>query len=154
VERRQSTSVLVVLAAVFLLVAGFLSLVTGALFGVFGGLVAGLETVDGAGTGLFGAAGGAVVVYGVAGIVWGILEIFAATGMLVHRRWGRVLGLASGVIGLVFTGLALVSALGGGEPLASMRVNLVLVAGYGLTVLALVTGRGHFPGAARSSPGS
>ena len=153
-ERRQSTSVLVVLAAVFLLVAGFLSLVTGALFGVFGGLIAGLETVDGAGTGLFGAAGGAVVVYGVAVMVWGILEIFAATGMLVHRGWGRVLGLAIGVIGLVFTGLALVSALGGGEPLASMGVNLVLVAGYGLTVLALVTGREHFRGADRSSPGS
>lgn len=143
-ERRRSTSLLVVLAAIFLLVAGLLSLLTGALFGVLGGLVAGLESVDGAGTGLVGAAGGAVVVYGVAVMAWGILEIFAATGMLVHRAWGRVLGLAIGVIGLAFTGLSLVSALGGGEPLASMGVNLVLVAGYGLTVLGLVTGGDHF----------
>jgi hypothetical protein len=154
VERRQSTSLLVVLAALFLLVAGLLSLLTGALFGVLGGLVAGLETVDGDGTGLVGAAGGAVVLYGVAVMAWGILELLAASGMLVHRGWSRVLGLAVGVIGLAFTGLSLVTALASGEPLASMGLNLVLVAGYALTVLALVTGREHFPRADRSSPGS
>lgn len=143
-ERGSSTSILVVLAAIFLLVAGLLWLVTGALFGVVGGLVAGLEGAAGAGTGLFGATGGAVVVYGVAIMAWGIVELFAAAAMLARRGWGRVLGLVVGVVGLGFTGLSLVSALGGGEPLASMGVNLVLVAGYGLTVLALATGGQHF----------
>ncbi|MFH1475724.1 MAG: hypothetical protein ABIG85_07675 [Chloroflexota bacterium] len=153
-ERRQPTSVLVVVAAVFLLVAGSLSLATGAIFGVVGGLVAGLEDVSGAGTGLFGATGGAVVAYGVAVVTWGILEIFAAAAMIAHRGWGRVLGLAVGAIGLAFTGLSLAGALGGGEPLASTGIDLVLVAGYGLTVLALATGGGHFRGAGRSAPGS
>lgn len=154
-ERRRSTSGLVVLAAVFLLVAGLLWLVTGALFGVLGGLVAGLESVDGAGTGgFFGATGGAVVVYGIAVVAWGIVEVFAAAAMLVRLGWGRALGLAIGVVGVAFTGLSLASALGSGEPLASMGVTLVLVAGYGLTVLALVTGGAHFRGDDRSTPGS
>lgn len=143
-ERRPSTSILVVLAAIFLLVAGFLRLLTGAIFGVFGGLVAGLESVNGAGTGIFGAPGGAVAVYGLAQVAWGILELLAATAILVRRGWGRALGLVIGALGLAFTGLSLAGALGGGEPLASMGVNLVLVAGYGLTVLALVTGGEHF----------
>lgn len=145
-ERRRTTSPLVVLAAVFLLVAGLLWLVTGALFGVLGGLVAGQESVDGSGTGVFGASGGAVVVYGVAVVAWGIIEILAAAAMLVRRGWSRALGLAIGVVGLAFTGLSLANALGGGESLASMGVNVALVAGYGLTVLALVTGGEHFRG--------
>jgi len=153
-EHRQSTSRPVVLAAIFLLVAGLLALVTGALFGVFGGLVAGLESVDGDGTTVLGAAGGVVVVYGIAAMAWGILGMFAAAAMLVHRGWGRALGLVVGVIGLAFTGLSLAGALGSGEPLASMGVNLALVAGYGLTVLALWTGAEHFRPADRSPAGS
>lgn len=155
VERRGSNAPLVVLSAVFLLVAGLLWLVTGALFGVVGGLVAGVESVDGAVTGGFAnASAGAVVVYGVAAVAWGIVEVVAAAAVLVHRGWGRTLGLVVGVIGLAFTGLSLAGALGGGEPLASMGVTLVLVAGYGLTVLALAMGREHFRGADRSAPGS
>jgi hypothetical protein len=146
-ERRPSTSVLVVVAGVFLLVAGFLAIVTGALFGIVGGLVAGREGVDGAGTGVLSAAGGAAVLYGIAAVAWGVLEVFAAAAMLVHRGWGRVLGLVIGVIGLAFFGLSLASALTSGEPLASMGVNLVLVAGYGVTVLALVMGGELFRGA-------
>jgi hypothetical protein len=143
-ERRQPTSRLVVLAAVFLLVAGLLLLITGALFGVLGGLISGLESVDGVGTGVLGATGSTVVVYGVAVVAWGVLEIVAATAMLGHRRWGRALGFVVGVMGLAFTGLSLVSALGSGEALASMGVTLVFVAGYGLTVLALMMGAEHF----------
>jgi len=146
-ERRQSTSILVVVAGVFLLVAGLLAIVTGALFGIVGGLVAGLESVDGTGTGVLSAAGRAAVLYGIAAVAWGVLQVFAAAAMLVHRGWGRVLGLVIGVIGLAFFGLSLASALTSGEPLASMGVNLVLVAGYGVAVLALVTGGEHFRGA-------
>jgi hypothetical protein len=146
-ERWQSTSVLVVVAGVFVLVAGLLAIVTGALFGIVGGLVAGLESVDGTGTGVLSAAGGAAVLYGIAAVAWGVLQVFAAAAMLVHRGWGRVLGLVIGVIGLAFFGLSLASALTSGEPLASMGVNLVLVAGYGVAVLALVTGGKHFRGA-------
>lgn len=143
-DRRPSTSILVVVAAIFLLLAGLLALLTGAVFGVFGGLVASLEGVNGTGTGIFGMAAGLVVVYGLVQAAWGILEIFAAVAMLVHRGWGRALGLVIGALGLAYTSLSLASALGGGEPLASMGVNLVLVAGYGLTVLALVSGGEHF----------
>ena len=143
-ERRPSTSALVVVAGVFLLVAGLLVIVTGALFGIVGGLVAGLESVDGTGTGVLSAAGGAAVLYGFAAAAWGVLQVFAAAAMLVHRGWGRVLGLAIGVIGLAFFGLSLASALTSGEPLASMGVNVVLVAGYVVTVLALATGGEHF----------
>jgi len=146
-ERRRSTSVLVVVAGVFLLVAGLLAIVTGALFGIVGGLVAGLESVDGTGTGVLSAAGGAAVLYGIAAVAWGVLQVFAAAAMLVHRGWGRVLGLVIGDVGLAFFGLSLAGALTSGEPLASMGVNLVLVAGYGVTVLALVTGGEHFRGA-------
>lgn len=143
-ERRGPPWLFVGLAAFFLLVAGLLSLVTGALFGVLGGLAAGLEVDDGSGTGLFGATGAVVVLYGVAVVAWGILEMFAAAAMLVRRAWGRVVGLVIGVIGLAFTGLSLVRALGSGETLGSMGVTIVLVAGYGLVVLALVTGGEHF----------
>jgi len=40
-------------------------------------------------------------------IVWALLEIFGAFGMLFRRGWGRALGFIVGIIGAIFTGLAL-----------------------------------------------
>jgi hypothetical protein len=139
----QGTSRAVVLAAAFLLVASFLFVFTGAVFGMLGGFAAGS---DGAGAGLEvpEAAASAVVALGVFVAGWGVVGIVAGAAMLVHRRWGRWLGLVVGVAGGAFTGLSLVRALAAGEPPASLLVNLALVAGYGLTVLALATGEAHF----------
>ena len=138
---RPATSLVVVGAAIFLLVAGGLVSLIGAMFGVLGGLVAGVaaEAPE-----WVGAAAGGVVVIGLLVTVWGILQLVAGAAMLAHRPWGRRLGLGVGVAGLAFTGLSLANGLAAGVADSSLGLSLVLVAGYGFTVLALAAGGEHF----------
>jgi hypothetical protein len=140
----------VVLSAIFLLIVGLLTLGMGLLLMLGGALFAGLEgaaELEGViGSDLFGAFGGIIAGVAVIVVLWALLEIFASIGMFAHRGWGRAIGLIVGILGVAFTGLSLVSAVGaaGDGAGASLGFLLVFVAGYGLTVLALVTGGAHF----------
>jgi len=141
----RSTSLLVVAAAVFLLILGILTFGMGTLL-LLAALLAGAGSVEGVPGDVAASLGGFVAGFALLVIAWAVLEIVASIGMLGHRRWGRLLGLAIGGLGLAFAGLSLVTALGagdaGGGP--SVGFNAALVAGYGLTVLALATGEAHF----------
>lgn len=139
------TSVLVVAGAAFLLVVGVLFALIGALFGVFAGLVVGGLgggiDAEGSGAPIAGAVGGMAVVVGLAVLAWGIVQVVAGAGMLAHRRWGRVLGLIVGVVGLGFYGLALANGLAAGTV---DLLNVAVVAGYALVALGLAVGAAHF----------
>ncbi len=139
-----STSALVVVAGIFLLLAGILTFGFGVLFGLLGGLIAAVGTSE-EGFEVFGPLGGVVAGFAFLVVFWGLLEVVAAIGMFAHRGWGRALGLIVGVVGVLFTGLGLWGvAMGTDANAGGLGVSLVLLAGYGLTVLALVTGGEHF----------
>jgi hypothetical protein len=136
----------VVVAAVFLLVLGILTVGMGTLLLLAALLASGVGSVKGIGGDVAAAFGGLVALLAALVLLWAVLEMTAAIGMLAHRRWGRLLGLAIGGLGLAFAGLSLLTALGAGEAASgpSIGFNLILVAGYGLTVLALATAGEHF----------
>ena len=140
---------LVIVAALFLLLVGVLTALGGAVLLLGGNLLGQLGTTD-TGSGVFGALGGFIAGVAVVVIVWALLEIFGAFGMLFRRGWGRALGLIVGIIGAIFTGLALLASLGslsstdGGSTGTGVVVVLVVFVGYAVTVFALVRGGGHF----------
>lgn len=143
------TSVLVVGAGIFLLVVGLLTLGMGGLLLLGSALFAGaqgsaeLETVVGGS--LADAFAGVFAVIGGVALVWGLLEIVGSIGMFAHRGWGRAIGLVVGALGLLVWGLSFLSAVGGGPDAgSSIAFTGALAAGYGLTVVALVTGSAHF----------
>ena len=139
-----TTSVLVVVAGIFLLLAGILTFLLGTIFGLLGGLMAVVGTAE-EGLGIFGPLGGMVAGLSFLVVFWGLLEVVAAIGMFLHRAWGRALGLIVGVVGALFAALAVLANVTPGDAEAGgVGFSLVLLAGYGLTVLALVTGAEHF----------
>ena len=139
-----TTSVLVVVAGIFLLLAGILTFLLGAIFGLLGGLMAVVGTAE-EGLGVLGPLGGMVAGLSFLVVFWGLLEVVAAIGMFLHRAWGRALGLIVGVVGALFAALAVLANVTPGDAEAGgVGFSLVLLAGYGLTVLALVTGAEHF----------
>ena len=145
---------LVIVAALFLLVIGVLTALAGAILMIGGNMIGGnvlgqVGTAD-TGNGVFGALGGFIAGVAVVVIVWALLEIFGAFGMLLRRGWGRAIGFIVGVIGAIFTGFALVASLAslggadGGSTASGVAVVLVVFLGYLLTVFALLRGGGHF----------
>jgi membrane protease YdiL (CAAX protease family) len=140
---------LVIIAALFLLLVGVLTALGGAILMLGGTVLGQLGTTD-TGTGVFGALGGFIAGVAVVVIVWALLEIFGAFGMLFRRGWGRALGFIVGIIGAIFTGLALLASLGslgstdGSSAGTGVLVVLVVFLGYAVTVFALVRGGGHF----------
>ncbi len=140
---------LVIIAALFLLLVGVLTAIGGGILMLGGTVLGQLGTTD-TGTGVFGALGGFIAGVAVVVIVWALLEIFGAFGMLFRRGWGRALGFIVGIIGALFTGLALLASLGslgstdGSSAGAGVVVVLVVFLGYAVTVFALVRGGGHF----------
>ncbi len=137
---RAPTALLVVLAAVFLLVVGILTFGMGLLL-LLGGAV-----FDAANTYGLGDFGGLVAGFALLVVAWAVVEIVASIGMFGWRRWGRVAGIVVGIVGLALTGPAMLTALGAGgdDSGPSLGFNLGLVAGYGLTLLALIAGGRHF----------
>jgi len=84
---------LVIVAALFLLVIGVLTALAGAILMIGGNMIGGnvlgqVGTAD-TGNGVFGALGGFIAGVAVVVIVWALLEIFGAFGMLLRRGWGR-----------------------------------------------------------------
>jgi hypothetical protein len=136
--------VLVVVAGIFLLLAGILTFLLGTIFGLLGGLLAVVGTAE-EDLGVLGPLGGIVAGLSFLVIFWGLLEVVAAIGMFIHRAWGRALGLIVGVVGALFAALAVLANMTPGDAeTGGVGFSLVLLAGYGLTVLALVTGAEHF----------
>ncbi len=148
-QRPGKVSGLVIIAALFLLLVGVLTALGGAIL-MLGGTVLGQLGTTETGTGVFGALGGFIAGVAVVVIVWALLEIFGAFGMLFRRGWGRALGFIVGIIGVLFTGLALLASLGslgstdGSSAGTGILVVLVVFLGYAVTVFALVRGGGHF----------
>jgi len=138
---------LVIVAALFLLVIGILTGLGGAAIFVGGSLFGDLGNAA-THTGIFGAIGDLISGVAVIIIIWALLEILGGFGMLFRRGWGRAIGFFVGIIGAIFTGLALLATLGslgsveGGA--TGVAVVLVVFLGYALTVLALARGGGHF----------
>jgi hypothetical protein len=143
------TSVLVVVAGIFLLVVGLLTLGMGGLLllgsALFAGAQGSAELESVVGGNLADAFAGVFAVIGGVALVWGLLEIVGSIGMFAHRAWGRAIGLVVGALGLLVWGLSFLSAVGGGPDAgSSIAFTGALAAGYGLTVVALVTGSAHF----------
>jgi len=140
---------LVIVAALFLLLVGALTALVGAGLFLGGNVLGQLDTAD-TGSGVFGAVGGFLAGVAVVVIVWALLEIFGAFGMLFRRGWGRAIGFIVGIIGAILTGFAFVVSLGsvgsadGGSTGAGVAVVLVVFLGYVLTVFALMRGGAHF----------
>ena len=140
---------LVIVAALFLLVIGVLTALAGAILFLGGSLLGQVANAE-TNIGVFGALGGFIAGVAALVIVWALLEIFGAFGMLLRRGWGRAIGFIVGVIGAIFTGFALVASLAslggpdGGSTAGGVAVVLVVFLGYLLTVFALLRGGGHF----------
>jgi hypothetical protein len=145
---------LVIVAALFLLVIGVLTALAGAILMIGGNVLGQVGTAE-TGSGVFGALGGFIAGVAVVVIVWALLEIFGAFGMLLRRGWGRAIGFIVGVIGAIVAGFALVASLASlgngsldnvdsGSTGAGVAVVLVVFLGYLLTVFALMRGGGHF----------
>jgi len=140
---------LVIVAALFLLVIGVLTALAGAILMIGGSMLGQIGNAE-TDIGVFGAFGGFIAGVAVVVIVWALLEIFGAFGMLLRRGWGRAIGFIVGVIGAIFTGFALVASLAslggadGGSTASGVAVVLVVFLGYLLTVFALLRGGGHF----------
>jgi hypothetical protein len=152
----RSTSILVILAAAFLLISGLIVSLAGSLLllgsAIFAGAQGVVELEGVFGGDIVAAFAGMFAVVAIVVLLWGVLEVVGALGIFARRSWGRAIGLVVGVIGLGFSGLSLLGAVGAGvgaEPLAGptageLVMPVVIVAGYGLTVFALLTGGAHF----------
>lgn len=142
-------SSLVIIAALFLLLVGVLTALAGGIL-FLGGSVLGQVGTDTTGSGFFGAVGGFIAGVAVVVMVWALLEVIGGFGMLFRRGWGRAIGFIVGIIGAIFTGLALLASVGslsstdGSSTGAGVVIVLVVFLGYALTVFSLVRGGGHF----------
>lgn len=144
----------VLLAALFMLAAGVLTLVPAAGF-----MLGGSKLGDYLNTAQFSnvadAIGNALIAVGVVMLVWALLEILASLGMILRRTWGRALGTLLGLFGGLFMTLILVGSVGalreadtvgstgvGGAVLVA--IVAAIFAGYWFTLLACITGGTHF----------
>jgi hypothetical protein len=144
----------VLLAALFMLAAGVLTLLPAAGFVLGGSKVSDYFNSEQF-TNLGDTIGGALIAIGVVMLVWALLEILASLGMLLRRTWGRALGTVVGLFGGLFMTLILfgsLSALRAADTVGSTGVGgaalvaivAVVFAGYWFTLLACITGGTHF----------
>ena len=144
----------VIVAALFMLAAGVLTLLPAVGFVVGGSKVSDYLNSDQF-SGLGDAVGGALIAVGVVMLVWALLEILSSLGMFVRRSWGRALGTVVGLFGGLFMTLILfgslgalraadtVSSTGAGGAVFVAIVALVFL-GYWFTLFACITGGTHF----------
>ena len=144
----------VVVAALFMLAAGVLTLVPAVGFVVGGSRVSDYLNSDQF-SGLGDAVGGALIAVGAVMLVWALLEILSSLGMFLRRSWGRALGTVVGLFGGLFMTLILfgslgalraadtVSSTGAGGAVFVAIVALVFL-GYWYTLFACITGGTHF----------
>ena len=94
----------------------------------------------------------------VLGLVLAAMHFAAAAGTALRRRWGRLLGLVVGWIGLFGTGAVLVTFVasiaaagipalpGGGSWLGVLLIPAAMVAAYAVIVVVLMRNRAAFEG--------
>ena len=108
-------------SAVILLIVGALSAVMGALMLVLGVAIGpawtdmmsgqpGMEEIDPAM--VTGIMTGSLVVVAVIALLWAVGTVASGVGILGGRGWARVLGIVLSIIGVLVTGLLLVSVIG------------------------------------------
>jgi hypothetical protein len=144
----------VLLAALFMLAVGVLTLVPAAGFVLGGSKLSDYLNGDQL-SNVGDAVGGALIAVGVVMLVWALLEILVSLGMLLRRTWGRALGTVVALLGGLFMTLILfgsLSALRAADTVGSTGVGgaalvaivAVVFAGYWFTLLACITGGAHF----------
>ncbi len=144
----------VIVAALFVLAAGVLTLLPAVGFVVGGSKVSDYLNGDQF-SGLGDAVGGALIAVGAVMLVWAGLEILVSLGMFLRRTWGRALGTLVGLVGGLFMTLILVGSLGAlraadtvsstGAVGAGFVVIVALVfLGYWFTLFACISGGTHF----------
>jgi hypothetical protein len=78
-------------------------------------------------------------------MVLGVLQLLVGVFVLGHRGWARWLGVLLGLIGLLFSIVAVTSTT---ALIAGASVQLIIaiafLVGYAFVVLALIAGGGHF----------
>ena len=117
----------VLLAALFMLAAGILTLVPAAGF-VLGGSKLGDYLNTAQFSNVADAIGNALIAVGVVMLVWALLEILASLGMILRRTWGRAVGTVVGLFG-------------GGLVYGYLGAPTLFVVAAGLTVLAALAAR-------------
>lgn len=144
----------VIVAALFMLAAGVLTLLPAVGF-VLGGSKVSDYLNSQQFSNIGDAVGGALIAVGVVMLVWALLEILVSLGMFLRRTWGRALGTVVGLFGGLFMTLILVGSLGAlrevdtvGSTGVGGAVFVAIVAGvfagYWFTLLACITGGTHF----------
>lgn len=78
-------------------------------------------------------------------MVLGVLQLLIGAFVLGHRRWARWLGVLLGLVGVLFSLVALTSTMAL-IPGASVQliIAIAFLIGYAFVVLALIAGGGHF----------
>jgi len=76
-------------------------------------------------------------------VVIAVLQVVGGVGSLARWQWARVVGILSGVLGLLLGVLLLLGVAAAPDPIA-LVIAVVLTAGYALGVIGLVLGGAHF----------
>ncbi len=144
----------VVIAALFMLAAGVITLLPAVGFMVGGSKLS--DYLNSEQFSAFGdAVGGVLAAVGVVMLVWALLEILSSLGMFLRRTWGRALGTVVGLVGGLFMTLILFGSLGalraadsaaptGAGGTVFVVIVAAVFAGYWVTFFACLTGGAHF----------
>jgi hypothetical protein len=76
-------------------------------------------------------------------VVIAVLQVVGGAGSLARWQWARVIGILSGILGLLMGLLLLLGVMATFDPMA-LVIALVVTAGYALGVLGLLMGGAHF----------
>jgi hypothetical protein len=152
-EAGYGNNVLVILGALWLLIAGLVTTLIGVVLLIGGRL---LEQVGG--DALTTAVGGSLTIVAAVLLVVGILHLLSAIFIWAHRSWARFIGILLAALGtLAGLGILFVTVnrvtlsdgtvIGpppGGVQTTALIVNGIPFALYAITLLALLVGGGHF----------
>ena len=148
------TSVLAILASVWLLLVGLISLLGGLVAIGFGSDRFRNFLADNATTATADQIDAVVKAVGIVGgffLVCGILILLSTIGIWLHKTWGRVIGIIFSVLGLLIS-LPFLAAGSSTTTLSDGRIatanlapiGIVFVVLWGLTLLFLIISGGHF----------
>jgi hypothetical protein len=76
-------------------------------------------------------------------VVIAVLQVVGGAGSLARWQWARVIGILSGILGLLM-GLLLLLGVMAAFDLIALVISIVITAGYALGVVGLLMGGAHF----------
>jgi len=150
VEYGYNTSILAIIAGVFLLLWGLLWTLGGVALIALSN-VTGLIT-DNLGQNLADSIHNVVVVVGAVILIVGLLQLLSALGVWLHKGWARILGILFGILGTLF-GLAAVAGAAQNRNISgisssasgnSMVGSLIVLVSYAFILVILIIAGGHF----------